>query len=203
MWDAVGRSAIPSLLTPHPAPRTPHPAPRTPHPFTMSPAPLALAPPPRQGARMPAADPLPSDPPVPDPLTLAPALAFFAVATADGSLDAAEIGRFRSQLDAGGEYGSLFAAALGRLAGDAGALDAATEAAGEAVLTGGADAAWGAIRAALDGESEKDAARFVADVTAFARGIAEAAGGLYDVGPQVSDEEDAAVGRIAAALGAG
>ena len=135
-----------------------------------------------------------------DPLTTAPALAFFTVATADGSLDAAEIDRFRSQLTAGGEYGTLFAQALERLAGDAPALDAATEAAGEAVLTGGAADAWRAIRTALDERDDAEAGRFVADVTAFARAIAEAAAGLHDVGPQVSDEETAAIERIKAAL---
>ncbi len=153
-------------------------------------------------------DPLSSGPLSSDPLATAPALAFFAVATADGSLDAAEIGRFRTQLEAGNPgggdaYGPLFTAALGRLSADAETLDAATEAAGEAVLTGGADAAWRAVREALDGEPDGDAARFVADAVAFARGIAEAAGGLYDVGPQISDAEDAAIAHVAAALGAG
>ena len=136
-----------------------------------------------------------------DPLTSAPALAFFTVATADGSLDAAEIDRFRSQLTAGGDYGALFAQALDRLAGDAQQLDAATEAAGEAVLTGGAQQAWQAIRTALDAQDEAEAERFVADVTVFARAIAEAAAGLHDVGPRVSEEEAAAIERIQAALG--
>ncbi|MFH5805125.1 hypothetical protein [Alienimonas sp. DA493] len=146
---------------------------------------------------MSAADPLTSD-----PLAVAPALAFFTVATADGSLDAAEIDQFRQQMKACGECGALFAGALERLSSDAATLDAATAAAGEAVLGGEADAAWRSVRAALSGEDAEERERFVADVVAFARQIAEAAGGLYDVGPQVSEAEDAAIGRVAAALGA-
>ena len=139
-------------------------------------------------------------------LATAPALAFFTVATADGSLDAAEIVRFKQQIVAAGPgdgYGDLFDAALDRLGESAEALDAATEAAGEAVLTGGADAAWAAVRSALAAEDDATAARFAADVTAFARVIAEAAGGFYEVGPQVTEAEDAAVARVAAAVGAG
>ncbi|QDT15526.1 hypothetical protein [Alienimonas californiensis] len=146
---------------------------------------------------MSAADPLTSD-----PLAVAPALAFFTVATADGSLDAAEIEQFRKQMRACGDCGDLFAGALERLSANADTLDAVTAAAGEAVLSGEADAAWRSVRAALSREDAEDRARFVADVVAFARQIAEAAGGLYDVGPRVSEAEDAAVGRIAAALGA-
>ena len=135
-----------------------------------------------------------------DPLAAAPALAFFTVAAADGSLDAAEVARFRTQLTAGREYGALFAAALGRLSAGSGTLDAAVDAASEAVLTGEAGAAWQAVREALSGEDADESQRFAADTVDFARSIAEAAGGLHGVGPQVSPEEAAAVDAIAAAL---
>jgi len=135
-----------------------------------------------------------------DPLAIAPALAFFTVAIADGSLDAAEIDRFRKQMEACDECGTLFGAALERLSANTETLDAAMDAASEAVLAGGADAAWAAIREALSGKANDEAERFVADAVAFARGIAEAAAGLYDTGPQVSEAEAAAVDRVAAAL---
>ncbi|MEM9701363.1 MAG: hypothetical protein AAF907_02815 [Planctomycetota bacterium] len=135
-------------------------------------------------------------------MTLAPALAFFTVATADGSLDAAEIGRFRTQLDAGGAYGPTFSSALKRLSENADTLDAATTAAGEAALGDEANVAWAAIREALADQPKADRSRFAADVLVFARGIAEAAGGLYDVGPKVSESERAALAGIATALGA-
>ena len=136
-------------------------------------------------------------------LLAAPAVAFMGVALADGSLDNAEAGRFRRQLNCGGDYGELFTGVLDRLSASDRTLDAAVEA-GSVVAVEGPDAVAGElsrVRAVLDRDHPAHADRFAADLLAFARGIAEAAAGLYDTGPKVSDVEKAVLGKIAAAVG--
>ena len=136
-------------------------------------------------------------------LLAAPALAFMGVALADGSLERAEAGRFRRQLSCGGEYGELFVSVLDRLGGSDRTLDAAVEAASVVAVEGPAAVAaeLARARAVLDRDHPDQADRFAADLLAFARGIAEAAAGLYDTGPKVSDVEQAVLDRIAGAVG--
>ena len=138
-------------------------------------------------------------------LLAAPAVAFMAVALADGSLDRAEAGRFRRQLNCGGDYGDLFVSILDRLNASDRTLDAAVEAASTVAVegTGAVAAQLARVRAVLDRDHPAAAARFAADLFAFARGIAEAAAGLYDTGPKVSDVEKAVLEKIKTAVGAG
>ena len=138
-------------------------------------------------------------------LLAAPALAFMGVALADGSLAKSEAGRFRRQLNCGGEYGELFTSALDRLNASDRTLDAAVEAA-SVVAVEGSDALaaeLSRVRSILDRDHPGQADRFAADLMSFARGIAEAAAGLYDTGPKVSDVEQAVLKKIAGAVRAG
>ena len=137
-------------------------------------------------------------------LTAAPALAFLAVAVADGSLAAAEAGRFRRQLACGSGGGPLFTSVLDKLSASPRTLDAAVEGASEVAVEGpdAVAAQLRRVRAVLDRDHPDQAARFAADLLGFARGIAEAAAGLHDTGPQISDVEQAVLDAIAEAVGA-
>ena len=136
-------------------------------------------------------------------LLAAPALAFMGVALADGSLEKAEAGRFRRQLACGGEYGELFTEVLDALSASDRTLDAAVEGASVAAVSGpdALEEALARVKTALDRDHPAHAARFAEDLLSFARGIAEAAAGLYDTGPKVSDVEQAVLDRIAGAVG--
>ena len=142
---------------------------------------------------------------VPPELAAVPALAFFTVSAADGSLDAEELAQFRQvigEAEAAGAGGEVtFAAAVAALAADPGGLDAAAADASEAVLTGTAGPLWDAARGTLDDLPGEVAGRFRADAVAFGRRVAAASAGPFAAGPAVDEAETAALVLIDRVLG--